>query len=123
VPLSASGSFAYTSNAKLGSHAATISSTVDTITSPMITTKTSGMTFAGWYYITGGTSQTTIFYNGNGGANGYGLILSDGATCVAGTKITLLLGGVNCNALNTGTQQNIHTNEWVYFALTRNGAL
>jgi hypothetical protein len=123
VPLTASGSFAYTSNAKLGSHAATISSSAHTISSPVITTKTSGITFAGWYYITGGTSSTTIFYNGSGGANGYGLILSDGAACGAGTKISLLLGAVSCNAFNTGTQQDIHTNEWVNFVLTRNGAL
>ncbi|HSX39540.1 MAG TPA: LamG domain-containing protein, partial [Candidatus Saccharimonadales bacterium] len=89
--------------------------------SAMVSTATSNITMEAWLYpTTQGVSSISIpFYNGNSGANGYGITLSNGA-CGAGLQINIVAGGLSCNA--TGTSTTISLNKWTHVAIALSGS-
>lgn len=88
-------------------------------TSSVPTTKTTDLTFQGWFYWTGESESyvQVMMHNGSTSANGYGLLIGDGA-CSAGSEINVLLagGGGSCDAVNSST--NMPSGEWVFLTVT-----
>lgn len=81
------------------------------------TTNTTNISMSGWFKWNGSTSPVPIIlYVGNSGANGYGLIISNGS-CGAGSEVNLLLGGTTCDALNSS--YNLTAGVWTFLVLTR----
>ena len=88
------------------------------VSTPIVSTQVINITMSGWFYSTrtAGSTNELLFYNGNAGSSGYGLLISDGS-CGFGNKINLLIGGLNCDALSsTAVMPN---NSWTYLTLTR----
>lgn len=79
-----------------------------------VTAATSGVTLAGWVYSKSASQSGLLFYVGNPSSSGYGLTVSNGA-CGSGNKVTLLLGGVTCDALNSNYV--LPANQWVFLTL------
>ncbi len=69
-----------------------------------------------WVYWEQSYARAGIFYTGHSGRNGFGLILSDG-TCHAGSKLSVLLGGVQCDALYGNVE--MPSFEWVHLCLVK----
>jgi len=86
------------------------------IRSSLPTTATDNVTMSVWVYFTNASSDQMIAYLGNASTNGWGLILSNGA-CGAGTKVTALLGGTNCDALSS--TYSLSKNTWTHLVLVR----
>jgi hypothetical protein len=83
---------------------------------PMPTTTTFPVTMSAWIYSASSTQSAILVYNGVSGSNGYGILLTNG-TCSPGTKVTLLLGGVNCDILSSTYSPPI--NQWVHIAIVK----
>ncbi len=103
------------SNCKYGS-CLSFDGSNDYVSSNIVTTQTTNITMSIWVYWRGITQSAGIFYNGNSGSSGYGLYVNNGS-CGVGNKVTLLLGGVNCDALSS--TYVLPTNQWVHLTLTR----
>jgi len=87
-------------------------------TSSVVMTDTQDITMAGWVYWNATSGNSVIFYNGDTGTSGYGVLVNNGA-CEAGNKIVVLIGGINCDAVSSST--TLPTNTWTHVALTREG--
>jgi trimeric autotransporter adhesin len=86
---------------------------------PLITNQTTNITLSAWVYPLAASQNALLFYVGNPGSNGFGIIQT-GGSCNNGGKLTVLLGGTNCDAVNSNTNLNI--NQWNHVVLTRNGS-
>lgn len=82
----------------------------------IVTNATTNITISGWVYWDGTSYASTLIYLGNGGSNGYGLRIGNN-TCGSGNKLTVLLGGVNCDAINSN--YTLPINQWNFVTLTR----
>jgi len=87
-------------------------------TASVVMTNTTNITMAGWVYWNAASANSVFFYNGHPGTNGYGVLVTNGA-CGTGNKITVLIGGENCDAVSSSTI--LPTNQWTHIALTREG--
>jgi hypothetical protein len=63
-------------------------------------------------------ARAGIFYTGHSGRNGFGLILS-GSTCNAGNHLSLLLGGVRCDAFYGHIEMPSFA--WIHLCLVKKG--
>jgi len=66
-----------------------------------------------WFRVTT-YAETTLFYNGNGGLNGYGFAF--GACGASTSTLFVFFGGISCNVVS---QANIATNTWYNAVYTR----
>ncbi len=97
--------------------------TSQAVTSTIPTTAVNNITMAGWFYWTGTALSTSLpFYNGNSGANGYGLFISDGTSCGVGNKVSVLIGGSVCNGLNS-TAYTMPSNIWTHLVIKRDAGV
>jgi len=69
-----------------------------------------------WAYWNGTLGDNYLFQNGVGGSDGYGWWISNGG-CGSGNKVTLILGGVSCDALSSSYV--MPTNQWTHLVLLR----
>jgi hypothetical protein len=88
----------------------------DKVTVPLFNTQNTNVSMSAWVYWKGSSEVKSIIYNGNGGANGYGLLISNG-NCGPGNEIGILLGGTSCDVTNSTTI--MPSNQWTHLALTR----
>jgi hypothetical protein len=88
----------------------------DYVAVPLVTTATQNLTITGWVYWRGTSANTILFYNGNTGSSGWGVLVNNGS-CAAGNKITVLNGGVSCDRVSSTTI--LPTNSWTHIVLTR----
>src|SRR3990170_2844148 len=80
-------------------------------------TGTSDFTLEGWVkWLNDSSGTATIIYNGNGGADGYGLIRANGS-CGSGSEINILNGGLSCDRVNSTT--NFPANTWTHIVIVR----
>lgn len=86
----------------------------------IISANTNSITMAVWVYWKDSNNGGVWFYNGDSGANGYGMATIN-ASCAASNKIGFIVGFRSCDSLNCGTTLSI--NEWVHvaFVLKSNG--
>ncbi len=88
------------------------------VTSTPVTTVTDNVSLSAWVYWSGATSSSVaVLYNGNTGANGYGIFIGDNS-CGVGSKVNILVGGINCNALSS--PPTLSTNTWTHLVIIRN---
>jgi len=81
-------------------------------TRSVVTTSTT-VTMEMWFKVTT-YAETGVFYNGNGGLNGYGFAF--GACGASTSTLFIFFGGVNCNVVS---QANIALNTWYHAVYTR----
>jgi hypothetical protein len=86
------------------------------VQAPLVATQTQFVTLEGWLYWKGTSEAGYIFYNGSGGSNGYGLLVSNGG-CGSGSSVYLLLGGITCSGLSAAYP--LPRYQWTHLALTR----
>ncbi len=89
----------------------------DVKVSSVVMTQLDNVTLSIWAYWLDTSGLQVILYNGNTGANGYGLII-DGSACGTGNKLDILIGGISCNVLNSTYQ--MPTREWTHIVAVRN---
>ena len=82
----------------------------------LVTTATNNITMSVWAYWNGTLGDNYLFQNGVGGSDGYGWWISNGG-CGSGNKVTLILGGVSCDALSSSYV--MPTNQWTHLVLLR----
>jgi hypothetical protein len=85
-------------------------------TASPVTTATNNITFSTWVYWEDTSDFANFAYNGDGGSNGYGFIVSGGA-CANGNKVGILVGGINCDALSSS--YSLSSNKWVHLTAVR----
>jgi hypothetical protein len=83
---------------------------------PLVSTATDNITMEAWVYSNSASQLSTIVYNGNGGNSGYGIYIGNGSGA-AGNKVTVLLGGLSWDALNS--TYSLPTSTWVHLVVTR----
>lgn len=77
------------------------------------------VTMAIWVKWDGTSSLNSLFYNGNAGANGYGINIGNGG-CSVGRRIDIIIGGITCAA--TGSTNVLPINKWTHLAITGDSA-
>lgn len=91
------------------------------ITAPLASATTNALTATMWVYASSTpTGIAYLAYNGNSGASGWGVVLSNG-TCGAGTTVSVLLGGFACDALYSTFALTVQ--QWTHVSVTWDGAL
>jgi hypothetical protein len=80
---------------------------------PLLSSQNSNVTMEVWFYMTGTSNNAPIFYNGNAGANGYGLYM--GVCSGTYTTISVLFGGYYCSAVS---YSGLSTNTWYHAVFT-----
>ncbi|MES2216486.1 MAG: LamG domain-containing protein [Patescibacteria group bacterium] len=84
----------------------------DEVALPNITSLTDNVSFSTWaYWLDTAGAQIPLSF-GNTGTNGYGFIIGDNS-CGSGSKLTIYLGGVSCDALS-GSTYTMPTGQWVH---------
>lgn len=73
-----------------------------------------------WVYWLDTSGAQIIFYNGNTGRDGYGLMIISGL-CGASANVALLLGGLSCDALTSGSY-SLPNGQWTFLVLTRDSS-
>ncbi len=86
------------------------------ITIPLVTNAVNNISLSAWMYWSGTSANGLIAYNGNAGANGFGILIGNGS-CGMGGRISILLGGILCNALSASYVPPANT--WVHLVATR----
>ncbi|MEN9611298.1 MAG: hypothetical protein RLZZ628_2112 [Bacteroidota bacterium] len=74
-------------------------------------------TIACWVYWQQRHALACIFHVGHSGRNGFGLLMSD-SCCGGGAYLSLLLGGVQCDAFSGAVE--LPSLEWVHLCLVKN---
>jgi len=87
------------------------------ITASIVSTVTNNMSFGGWVYWRGGGTPLVLFYNGDSGFNGYGILIGNNVGG-AGTKVNILNGGISWDRLG-GTGPDLATNIWTHLLVVR----
>lgn len=77
-----------------------------------VTTVRDGWTLELWFYFELSAANQTLFYNGSGGGNGYGMLVSSGV-------ISYLAGGITI----AGSSTAMTANTWYHLALVRSGTI
>jgi hypothetical protein len=83
----------------------------NTVTAALVETATSNVTFTEWVDFTSLSGASILFYNGNDGADGYGIGTYNNS-CAASSAVNVFLGGVTCAV--AGSAATMTTNQ-VYF--------
>lgn len=96
----------------------------DRVERSSVTTQLANVTIEAWVYWSGcctSIGNPLIVYNGDSGANGYGIQISAGfgASCGTNNQLFVIQGGVTCDAAGSGG--GLPTNQWTHVAATRSG--
>jgi len=102
---------------KIGPYALSLSTSTQYATGTIPTTLTNNISVSAWVRWNGVSGNYTIWFNGNGGSNGYGMTLGNGA-CGAGNYVNVVLGAISCDALSN-TTYTLPANQWVQLVIVR----
>jgi hypothetical protein len=92
----------------------------NSVSNPVVTTAVQDVSMSAWVYWRGITTVAQIlFFNGDTGANGYGIIIANGSS--AGNKIQILIGGKVYNALSSSP--TLPTGQWVHLAIVNSSGM